>query len=159
VLLRPRCNCSNARATYVPSTTCRRPAGCGRSIPKLEAKSVIPLFCSIMFKAPRMRRLKGRMLLHLYLRQKNEADFERKQLAQLQKKDSSGNDRCCDCGAPSPQWVCHAVLILQCLLTNNAPGITKIRHFHMSDMCWYTSLSRCSCLLRSVDIYGRLQAE
>lgn len=27
------------------------------------------------------------------------------QLAALQKKEGTGNDRCCDCGAPSPQWV------------------------------------------------------
>ena len=110
--LQPVCHCSNARATHASSITCRRPVGCGRSIPKLEAKSVIPLFCSIMFKARRIRRLKGRMLLEIYLRQNYEADPERKQLAQLQKKDSSRNDRCCDCNAPSPQWVCHAVLVL-----------------------------------------------
>lgn len=65
-----------------------------------------------MFKARRIRRLKGRMLLEIYLRQNHEADTERKQLAQLQKKDSSRNDRCCDCNAPSPQWVCHTVLVL-----------------------------------------------
>jgi hypothetical protein len=65
-----------------------------------------------MFKARRMRRLKGRMLLQLYLHQEHEADLERKQLAQLQKKDSIGNDRCCDCGAPSPQWVCPAAPLI-----------------------------------------------
>lgn len=29
----------------------------------------------------------------------------RTKLAALQKKEGTGNDRCCDCGAPSPQWV------------------------------------------------------
>jgi hypothetical protein len=59
-----------------------------------------------MFRSPRqVRRLKGRMLLQLYLHQNHGADLDRKQLAQIQKKDSNNNDRCCDCGAPSPQWV------------------------------------------------------
>ena len=29
----------------------------------------------------------------------------RSKLSQIQKKEGAGNDKCCDCGAPSPQWV------------------------------------------------------
>lgn len=36
------------------------------------------------------------MLTHYLLRQ----------LQEIQKRAGSGNEKCCDCGAPSPQWVC-----------------------------------------------------
>jgi hypothetical protein len=99
------------------------------------------------------------MLLQLYLHQNHGADLDRKQLAQIQKKDSNNNDRCCDCGAPSPQWVTHALSWSRAGLMDEMIGITQVRHIHMFDLCWHASIPRRARLFRQIDLDGRLQAE
>lgn len=50
----------------------------------------------------------------------------RSKLAQIQKKDGSGNERCCDCGAPSPQWASpkfSTFICLTCAGTHRGLGV------------------------------------
>jgi len=50
----------------------------------------------------------------------------RSKLAQISKKEGAGNDRCCDCGAPSPQWASpkfSTFICLQCAGTHRGLGV------------------------------------
>ncbi|RMD42846.1 hypothetical protein DV735_g2289, partial [Chaetothyriales sp. CBS 134920] len=50
----------------------------------------------------------------------------RSKLAQIQKKEGSLNDRCCDCGAPSPQWASPkfgTFICLTCAGTHRGLGV------------------------------------
>ncbi|EXJ92721.1 hypothetical protein A1O3_01273 [Capronia epimyces CBS 606.96] len=50
----------------------------------------------------------------------------RSKLAQLGKKEGAGNDRCCDCGAPSPQWASpkfSTFICLQCAGIHRGLGV------------------------------------
>ncbi|KIX09520.1 uncharacterized protein Z518_00600 [Rhinocladiella mackenziei CBS 650.93] len=50
----------------------------------------------------------------------------RSKLAQLGKKEGFGNDKCCDCGAPSPQWASpkfSTFICLQCAGTHRGLGV------------------------------------
>lgn len=50
----------------------------------------------------------------------------RSKLYQVQKKEGSGNDKCCDCGAPSPQWASpkfSTFICLSCAGTHRSLGV------------------------------------
>ena len=99
------------------------------------------------------------------------------QLHQLQKKEGSGNDRCCDCGAPSPQWVRSPYSLHSQSMSHlkfNPPrapfytrtplanyhvlGVAQILHLHLPDVCRHASWPWRPHLLRPIHINGRVQA-
>ncbi|ETN40235.1 uncharacterized protein HMPREF1541_04511 [Cyphellophora europaea CBS 101466] len=50
----------------------------------------------------------------------------RSKLSQIQKKEGAGNDKCCDCGAPSPQWASPKFgnfICLTCAGTHRGLGV------------------------------------